>query len=123
MAVGDSIDELGEILARIADTDRFGYLAVQLYESYAPCTKAPVRSTGSGRKSKPRCISRDDDGHPPSRFRFFSHENRETNEPAHIHVESGNGVNGHEDVDSAAGGQEAVRAGASRLAPSSGLSR
>jgi hypothetical protein len=27
----------------------------------------------------------------PYRFWFFSHENRGTNEPAHIHVESGNG--------------------------------
>jgi hypothetical protein len=27
----------------------------------------------------------------PCRFWFFSHENRGTNEPAHIHLESGNG--------------------------------
>ena len=50
MAVRHAIDELSEILARLADADRFGHVALQLYNSYGQYTSArsPVNPQGDG---------------------------------------------------------------------------
>ena len=57
MAVGHSIHELGEIATRLADADRLGHSAPQLYKRYTAYTRVAQRSTGFDRKRAESSVS------------------------------------------------------------------